>query len=351
IPATLQDALEARFDRSSAVREVAQVGAAIGRDFHYDLLEQVANLSHAVLDVALDDLASSGLIFARGMPPDASYTFKHALIQDTAYDSLVRSKRHDIHNRIAKSLLTLQPDITETEPETLAHHYTEAGLLEDGIDWWTRAGQLASARSANPEALALLERGVGLITDLPESETRHRRELSLQTALFGPLINVVGQTSEELEAAYTRTLELCEKVESPENMFRALFAKSLAHGMRGQHAQCGKVAVDLVQRAERASDQGALMIGHRMVALSKFLLGQIFEAQEHVDIVLSTFDREQHGHVMVTYGQDPATISESYQALFQWVSGWPDKSRAASERAITQALELDHVGTLGPVLS
>jgi len=351
IPATLQDALEARFDRSPVVREVAQAGAAIGREFQYDLLARVVSIPTAELDAALDDLAGSGLIFARGAPPDASYTFKHALVQDTAYDSMVRSKRQDIHKRIGENLLVLQPEITETAPETLAHHYSEAGLIEEAVDWWTRAGQAASARSANPEAVVLLERGLNLIAELPASEARDRRELALQTALFGPLIIVKGQTVPELEAAFNRTLELCENVDAPEEMFRALLAKSLSHINRGQLSLCQEVAEDMVQRAARASNEGALLMGHRMAAMSFMFLGNTVEAQKRIDTVLSTFDRERHGHVMVEYGQDPAVISEGYNAVNQWVLGWPDKSRAASERAISEALVLDHAGTLGPVLT
>jgi class 3 adenylate cyclase/tetratricopeptide (TPR) repeat protein len=351
IPATLQDALEARFDRSPVVREVAQVGAAIGREFQYDLLARVVSLPTAELDAALEDLASSGLIFARGVPPDANYTFKHALVQDTAYDSMVRSKRQGTHMRIAELFLELSPEIAETEPETLAHHYTEAGLLEDAVKWWTNAGEAASARSANTEAERLLERGLQVIDKLPASEERDRRELALQTALLGPLINVKGQYSEELQVAINRTLELCEKVDAPTAMFRALFAKSISHGMRGQHQLSHEAAIELVQRAESASDEAAFLVGHRMMALSLLLMGQLFDAQKHLDIVSSTYNRERHGDVRVTYGQDPGAISECYNAVLQWLFGWPDKAQSARERAIKQALEFNHVGTLGPVLS
>jgi class 3 adenylate cyclase/predicted ATPase len=351
IPVTLQDALEARFDRSPAVREVAQVGAAIGREFGYDLLSQASSISSPDLDSALDDLTESGLIFVRGTPPDATYTFKHALIQDTAYDSMVRSKRHDTHRRIAEQLQQLHPEIVDTEPETLAHHYTEAGLFEDAIGWWTRAGQAASARSANPEAIVLLGRGLNLVADLTASEVRDRHELALQTALFGPLISIKGQTSPELEAAFNRTLELCENVDAPEEMFRALFAKSIWHVNRGELILNKEAAEDMIQRANRASDDGALLMGHRLVTMSLLFLGKFIEAQKHIDIVLSTFDRERHGDVMLYYGQDPAVITESYSAVNQWALGWPDKSRSASEGAISKALALDHAGTIGPVLT
>jgi predicted ATPase len=174
IPAVLQDALEARLDRSPAMREVAEVGAAIGREFPYELLARVVPLSAEEMAAALNDLVVSGLIFARGAPPHASYTFKHALVQDTAYRFMVRSKRQNIHKRIAETLLKLRPETAKTGPETLAHHYTEAGLLEEAADWWTAAGRAAAARSANPEAVALLERGLNVVADLPATEARDR---------------------------------------------------------------------------------------------------------------------------------------------------------------------------------
>lgn len=351
IPATLQDALEARFDRSPAVREVAQVGAAIGREFGHDLVSQVSSLSSADLDGALDDLVGSGLIFVRGNPPDAAYTFKHALIQDTAYGSMVRSKRQNTHRRIAEQLQKLHPEIAETEPETLAHHYTEGSLLDDAVDWWTKAGQAASARSANPESITLLERGIALSGDLPPTKERDRRELAAQQLLVGPLISAKGQYSAELERAINRIVELCETLEISDQMVPALRAKCIQLMMRGQNRQASDAALDLLKRAESATDKSALFAGHLMVAISQFFLGRVTDAIEHVNFVLTNFDRSQQGHELVTYGYDSGATAEGYNAIFSWVLGWPDKARAASERAIDQALALDHVGTIGPVLS
>lgn len=351
IPATLQDALEARFDRSPAVREVAQVGAAIGREFGHDLVSQVSSLSSVDLDGALDDLVGSGLTFARGNPPDAAYTFKHALIQDTAYGSMVRSKRQNTHRRIAEQLQKLHPEIAETEPETLAHHYTEGNLLDDAVDWWTKAGQAASARSANPESITLLERGIALTADLPPTKERDRRELAAQQLLVGPLISAKGQYSAELEGAINRILELCETLEILDQMVPALRAKCIQLMMRGQHRPASEAALDLLKRVESSTDKSALFAGHLMVAISQFFLGRVTDAIEHVNFVLKNFDRSQQGHELVTYGYDSGALAEGYNAIFSWVLGWPDKARAASERAIDQALALDHVGTIGPVLS
>ena len=351
IPATLQDALEARLDLSPAVRDVAQVGAAIGREFQYDLLKGVVSLSTTELDAALDDLTGSGLIFSRGAPPDASYTFKHALVQDTAYDSMVRSKRQETHKRIAEASLNLQPEITETGPEILAHHYTEAGLLEEAFDWWTRAGSVASAKSANPEAVALLQRGLELLEDLSASEARDRRELALQTALFIPLISVKGQTSTEIEDATNRALELCEKVDAPDQMFRAMNARHVFLITGGQYMLAYEIAKELTEKAERASDENALLIGHRMLGHSLFFLGRFTEAMELFDLVLAMFDRERHGHLMLDYGQDPEVIVEVYRAVSLWLLGWPDSAREAGDLAVTHALKLGHLNSLGLALA
>jgi class 3 adenylate cyclase/tetratricopeptide (TPR) repeat protein len=350
IPATLQDALEARLDRSPAVREVAQTGAAIGREFQYNLLAQIISLPESDLGPALDDLSQTGLIFVRGTPPEASYVFKHALVQDTAYDSMVRSKRQGIHASIAEALINLQPETVETKPELLAHHFTEAGLLEDAIDWWTSAGRAAAARSANSESVALLERGLDLVTKLPASEARDQRELALHIALMAPLIAVKGQTSPELEAAFNRALELCDTIDAPDEMFRAMYAKWLFHSLGGQHATAFNQAEDMLRLAERTSDGEALLMGHNLLGRSLFLMGRTLEGLDHLNQMLAMFDRQRHGHLMVAYGQDPAAIVEGYRAMALAVLGQPDAAKAAGERTITNVFELGHVNSIGPTL-
>jgi len=350
IPATLQDALEARFDRSPAVREVAQVGAAIGREFAYGLLAHVASLSSGELDGALDDLAGSGLIFARGTPPDASYTFKHALIQDTAYGSMLRTKRQDTHRRIAEMLLVLRPEISETGSELLAHHYTEAGLLEEAVDGWTNAGRAASARSANPEAHALLARGLDLVAELPASDARNRRELNLQTALVPAIIMLKGQTAPELKAAFNRALKLCENVDAPAEWFRATFTKWLFHAMSEEMTAALELTENMLQRAELAADDGVVVVDKDMVGRSLFWLGRLPEALEQIDNALAMFDRKRHGHLMHDYAHDPEVTIEAYRAASLWLLGWPEAARESSNHAVSLAVELGHLASLGPTL-
>jgi class 3 adenylate cyclase/tetratricopeptide (TPR) repeat protein len=356
IPATLQDALEARFDRSPAVREVAQVGAAIGREFPYDLLSGVVSLTSSELDAALGDLIGSGLIFARGAPPDASYTFKHALVQDTAYDSMVRSKRQDTHQRIAENLLSLQPEITGTGPETLAHHYTEAGLLKSAVEYWVQAGKLATSRSANSEAVALLECGLAVVAKLPPGEERDRSELDVQIALLGPLIPTRGQTSPDFVNAVNQALELCEQIDAPDEWFRATCAKIVFHIMSEQMVAGHELAATLRQKAKLAVqtgtvDDGVLVIGQDVFARTLFFLGRLTEALEEYNQVPIMFDRKRHDHLRFGYlAMDPEVTSSVFRAIPLWLLGWPDQARKMADHAVSKALELGHVNTLGMTL-
>jgi class 3 adenylate cyclase len=225
IPSTLHASLLARLDRLASVKDVAQIGAAIGREFSHRLIAAVAALPEKDLRAALAKLVDAELIFRRGAPPDATYTFKHALVQDAAYASLVRSRRRRLHGQIAHSLEQGFPHIVAAEPEILAHHFTEAGLPEPGIGYWLKAGHRATERSADQEAVRHLERGLALLRTLPESEDRDRHELDFQIALGTPLVAVSGYTSPEVGAASERATILSEKLDNVGHLFVSLFAQ------------------------------------------------------------------------------------------------------------------------------
>jgi len=226
IPTTLHASLLARLDRLAAVKDVAQIGAVIGRDFIYPLIAAVAALSERDLDAALSQLVDAGLIYQMGVPPDATYQFKHALVQDAAYASLVRSRRQHLHSKIARALEERFPDIVATEPETLAHHFTEAGLTEPALSYWLKAGQYATARPAYREGVNHIERGLALLTTLPESGDRDRRELAFLIALRAPLIAVTGfAANPAYEARSERAIMLAEKLGDAERLFDSLSAQ------------------------------------------------------------------------------------------------------------------------------
>lgn len=204
IPSTLQDSLMARLDRLSPAKEVAQIGACIGRVFHHRLLVAVTGSDSATLEGALQQLEKSELVYRRGIAPEATYTFKHALVQDTAYQSLLKSRKQQMHAGIASTLESQFPEIGEAEPETLAHHYTAAGLAEQAVDYWLKAGQQALKRSANPEAIAHLSKGLELVASLPDSQGRLRQEIHLQTALGVTLMAAKGFAAPDVLQAFLR---------------------------------------------------------------------------------------------------------------------------------------------------
>jgi predicted ATPase len=219
IPTTLHDSLMARLDNLASVRLVAQIGAAIGREFSYPLLRAVSRLSERELEAALARLVASGLVFQRGAPPDAVYSFKHALVQDAAHSSLLRSSRQQLHAQIGDALETHFPELMDNQPELLAQHYAEAGLVEKSIAYWGRAGRRSADRSAMAEAIAQLQKGLDQLVLLPDNRQRQKPELEFWSALGAALRFVKGQASPEMGRAYARARELWEQLGSPRNSF------------------------------------------------------------------------------------------------------------------------------------
>ena len=220
IPSTLHDSLMARLDRLSTARELAQLGAVLGREFAYELLQAVSPLDEATLQQGLTQLVDAELVYQRGVPPRSRYVFKHALIQDAAYQSLLRSTRQQYHQRIAQVLEAQFRDTVETQPELVAHHYTEAGLAASAIPYWQRAGQRANERSAYAEAISHFTKGLEVLQALPDTTERAQQELALQIALGQAFIATKGQAAPEVGRTYSRARELCQQVEDIPQLFR-----------------------------------------------------------------------------------------------------------------------------------
>jgi predicted ATPase len=260
IPTTLHDSLMARLDRLASVRHVAQIGAAIGREFSYALLHAVSRLPEDELQTALARLVASELVFQRGTPPDAVYTFKHALVQDAAYGTLLRSRRQQLHARIGLVLETEFPDTAEGQPALLAHHFTEAGLVERAVEYWLKAGRHALTRSAMSEAEALLRKGLTLVASGADDVRGPEHELALLICLGQALFATKGWAAAGVTEAYARARQLCDQLGNTQRLLPILYGQWINHAMRGDMDRAQELAADIRQLGE---EQGSSIASGR----------------------------------------------------------------------------------------
>jgi predicted ATPase/class 3 adenylate cyclase len=350
IPTTLHDSLLARLDRLAPVKEVAQVGAVIGRAFSHELLAAVAPLAGDELDDALGQLAAAELVFRQGAPPRAIYVFKHALVRDTAYQSLPRGRRQQLHAQIAQVLVERFPEQVETEPELVALHRTEAGLAAQAADDWLRAGRRALARSATAEAVAQLTRGLDLLPALPDGPERWRRELDLQVALGSALIAAKGFAAPETSRAYARTHELCMVAGDTTRIFPALFGRFVVHFHRAELAAAHEVARELLRLAEEQGDVAAQVVGHRIVGAALFQLGRLAESREHLEQGLRLYEPARDRTSGLVYATDSRVVCLHWLSHALLTLGYPEQAEARAVEALAHARELARPNTLADAL-
>jgi predicted ATPase len=283
IPSTLQDSLMARLDRLAPVREIAQLGATLGREFSYELLYAVSSLDEGTLQQGLRQLVEVELVYQRGLPPQATYLFKHALIQDAAYQALLKSTRQQSHRQIAQVLAGRFPETVETQPELVAHHYTEAGLIAQAIPYWQRAGERAVARSTNIEAVRHFTKGLELLKTLPDTPERTQQELTLQIALGAPLMATKGFAAPEVERAYARAQELCQQVGETPQLFRVLSGLWFFYLARAELQTAHELAEQLLSLAQSVQDPAFLVEAHRALGMTLWHLGEFASAQKHCE--------------------------------------------------------------------
>jgi predicted ATPase/class 3 adenylate cyclase len=342
IPATLQDSLTARLDRLALAKETAQVGAVIGREFSHELLASVADRSKEQLQSALDQLVASELVFRRGVPPVVTYSFKHALVQDTAYQSLLKSKRQQLHARIAQSLEERFPDRVHSEPEVLAHHYAEADLVARAIPYWLGAGRKAAERSADREAAAHLRKGLELVAQLPDPRERAEKELDLRIALGPVLMNIRGTAAPEVAEVYERAHELCGEVGGPEQTFPVLWGLWFHHYMSGQLRVAGEYANELIGVARGLPDTVFRLQGQHAAWMTRCALGELAVAQGHVEEGLGLYDLDRHASSAFVYGgHDAGVCGYSNGALICWLLGYSDRALHLAEDGVALARRLD----------
>jgi class 3 adenylate cyclase/predicted ATPase len=354
IPATLQDSLAARLDRLAPVKEIAQIGAAIGREFSYALLRAVAGRDEPELRAALAQLEEAELLFRSGMPPDARYTFKHALVQDTAYETLLRSRRQILHRQISDALRGEFAPTAAAEPELVAHHLTQAGLDEPAIEWWGKAGDQALRRSAFKEAAAHLGKAIELADKLAAtalSATPGSNRLRLQTSLGNALIWAKGYQAPETSAAFARARELASRVENASERFSAYYGLWVGHLTRGEPAPMREMAGLFLREATARPDCPEVVIAHRNFGTTCFYFGDFAGAHDHFQKTIGLYDQARHSDFANRFGQDPRAAAEIWDALTLWVLGRIDEALALAERALADAKSAAHAPTMGYVLT
>ncbi len=342
IPSTLQGSLMARLDRVAPVKEVAQLAAVIGREFAHNILTAVSPLTEDNLRDALDQLLEAGLIFHRGTLPKVTYRFKHALVQDAAYASLLKSTRRQLHGRIANVLENEFLEISETQPELLAYHYRKAGLSVQAIDYYQQAGERAAARSANIEAISHFNSGLDVLDTLPETRERSQKEYSLYIALGPPQIATKGYGSREVERAYNRARELCEQLGEIHQLFPVLRGLWMAYSIQGELRKGREFAEQLLTWAENSQELELLLEAHAAVGISRFWFGEIESALEQLDRGLALYDIDQHRSHALLYAVDPGVGCLTYGALCLWLLGFPDQALARIDEGIALGSKISH---------
>jgi class 3 adenylate cyclase/predicted ATPase len=350
IPATLHDSLMARLDRLAPVREIAQIGAAIGREFSYSLLRALVGRDETALKDALVQLEDAELVFRRGDPPEAIYSFKHALVQDAAYENLLKSRRQVLHQRIAQALEKEFPETAKTEPELLAMHYAGAGLADPAISYWRTAAERALQRSANVEAANHFRQALALLATLPEGRERDERELDLQTRLGATLTTVKGFAAPEVAAAYDRARILCRESETPAQKFSVLRGLWVYDLVRAEWQAAGDLAEEMLALAGDQQNIGYELESHRALGMILLWRGMFVGAREHLEQGRRLYDPEQHRIHALRYGNDPGIACLVHEAFALWVLGYADQALATSRRAVTLARQLGHPFSLAQAL-
>jgi predicted ATPase/class 3 adenylate cyclase len=338
IPTTLHDSLMARLDRLAPVKEIAQIGACIGREFDHELLAAVVPLPEADLMGALDRLVAAELVFRRGIPPAATYIFKHALVRDAAYQSLLRTRRQKLHAKLATALERDFPQTIETRPELVARHFDEAGLFEKAVGYWLRGGRLAARRSANVEAIAHLRSGLASLAVLPPGEPRSRLELSLQLALGGPLLATKGYASREAEALYQRAQELSRELSSDEDLFTAIRGLGYVYHVRANLREAKQLIDEAVDLARRIGDPAFLVEAFHFAGAVTFHLGDFQAARDWLQQGMDVCEH-RGTYPSEIYGINMSTFCRAYIAHCDWHLGYPDRALRTAKEGLVIARE------------
>jgi tetratricopeptide (TPR) repeat protein len=351
IPTTLHDSLMARLDRLASVRPIAQIGAAIGREFSYALVRAVSRLPEDELRAALGRLVASELVFQRGTPPEAVYSFKHALVQEAAHGSLLRSSRQQLHAQIAEALETDSPELMDSQPELFAQHYAEAGLVEKSVACWGNAGHRSAARSAMAEAAAQFQKGLDQLTLLPDAPERQRQELEFCSALGAVLQALKGLAAPETGHAYARARELWEQLGAPSEFLQVAFGQSAYHMNRGEFDLAQRLGEELLRLSRQRNYSVGLFLGHQSLGRTLMCTGRLASSRTHLEEALALWDLNSDQSFVRRAGVYPRIASQAFLAIVLFCLGFPDQALAWSSAAIAEARRLAHRPSLAVSLS
>jgi len=336
----------ARLDQLPAAKEVAQLGAVLGRAFTYDLVRGIAPQDEGTLQARLGQLVGAELLYQRGRPPRARYVFKHALIQDAAYASLLKSTRQQVHQRIAQVLEAQFPEMVATQPELLAHHLTEAGHPAQAVGYWQQAGERAVARSAHLEAISQLTKGLAVLQTLPETAERIQQELVLLSTLGPALMITKGFAAPEAEQAYARARALCQRVGETPQLFSVLRGLWQFYNGRGAYQTARELGEQCLLLAQQGHDTARLLEAHHTLWVTRLLLGELPLARTHLEQGLALYDPQQHRALAVQYGHDAGVCCRGVAAVALWLLGYPDQALRQQHAADTLAQEVAHPPSL-----
>jgi class 3 adenylate cyclase/predicted ATPase len=355
VPATLHASLMARLDRLGTAKEVAQIGATLGRQFSHAILAAMVSKPEAELHSALDRLVAAGLLFRQGVPPHATYLFKHALVQEAAYGTLLREPRRALHGRIAETLGSRFPEIVENQPELLARHCAEAGLIERAAILWGKAGERSFQRSALVEAIAHFTRALEQLAALPSTPALRREQIKLQAALITPLMHIKGFSAPETIAAVEKMRVLMEQTDAVEEVPEdsdSLLVFSVLWGVwsRNYVAFNGEVQLDLATQflglAEKRRATIPRMLGHRIMGITSLHTGRLAEGRVHLDRAIALYDPAKHRSLATRFGQDVRVGTLVYRSVTVWMLGYPDDALKSADDAIEDAREIGQAATL-----
>ena len=352
VPTTLHASLMARLDRlGSPAKEVAQIGAAIGREFSYELLILVAQKNEEEVKASLARLSDAGLVFCRGAPPEANFLFKHALVRDAAYGSLLRRQRLELHARIANTIEAEFPDKAAAQPEVLGHHAEEAGLSAKAIGFWQKAGELAVRRAANPEAIKHFRRALSLLGEQPDTVERSRNELAILSRLGPALMSSHGWASPEVRVAFERAAVVAKGIGNSVELAPPLLGLWLYHTSLGQLERAEGIGVELFEIARKNDSPDVLLQAYHAAFPIPWLRGALPEANRHIEALFALYDEAKHDqHRYVYLGHDPAVCALSIGAILQTLLGYPDRAARLEDRVLALARRLRHPPSLAHVL-